>query len=306
MKSTVQLKCGDIYCIPFDKLPDNDTIFSTTKFFYIFDLPNSSDVFALPIVSDSNFTQSGEKNVEIERGSTSLRNKSWIICSNPYKLKMDFFVAGIVWCAGSMTESKIAAVKSAVAYNSRSEIKSQDLKSDFVVVAKAGYNDNAIKEVFGKTTFMIAKEIDKAFSSAKMSVRYEVYYIQRNNAVELVYTNFVEKCPEFTSKHLPKHPINTRLNNHMFLNVKKPESVREIIKSHAETLRLQKDLEESNKKEEIPVAPRFYNNNSQGLRDETGRTIVCKYFGCRSPATGMYQSTPYCDFHRRWEGSESK
>lgn len=51
--------------------------------------------------------------VEIEVGTTKLKDKSWVLCSQPYPIEKKLFEQPGVWCAGMLSAEKMDEIDEA-------------------------------------------------------------------------------------------------------------------------------------------------------------------------------------------------
>ena len=70
----------------------------------------------LLITSDKQYKQHGKyaTDVEIEKGTTKLKEKSWVLCAQPYPIEKVLFEQDNVWCAGTLSSEKMDEIDEAL------------------------------------------------------------------------------------------------------------------------------------------------------------------------------------------------
>lgn len=116
----MKLSRGEIYYITFPYTFDPKYPNGKSKFVLVL---QEGDYFAkydtveiLLITSDKQYKPNDKyvTNVVIEAGTTRLKDKSWILCAQPYPIKKNLFDAPGTWCAGTLTPDKMDEVDEAL------------------------------------------------------------------------------------------------------------------------------------------------------------------------------------------------
>ena len=70
----------------------------------------------LLITSDKQYKQREKyaTDVEIEKGTTKLIEKSWVLCAQPYPIEKVLFEQDGVWCAGKLSPEKMDEIDEAL------------------------------------------------------------------------------------------------------------------------------------------------------------------------------------------------
>ena len=116
----MQLSRGEIYYITFPytldpKYPDGKPKFVLVlqegEYFSKYDT-----VEILLITSDKQYKprEKYATDVEIPLGSTKLREKSWVLCAQPYPIEKKLFEQPNVWCAGTLSVDKMDEIDEAL------------------------------------------------------------------------------------------------------------------------------------------------------------------------------------------------
>ena len=116
----MELQRGEIYFLRFPYTSDPKYPNGKNKFVLVL---QEGDYFSkydtveiLLITSDKEYKHREDyiTDVEIEVGSTKLREKSWVICAQPYPIRKSLFEQEGVWCAGKLTSEKMDNIDDAL------------------------------------------------------------------------------------------------------------------------------------------------------------------------------------------------
>ena len=104
----MELQRGEIYFITFPYTLDERYPNGKPKFVLVLQegdyFKKFRTVEILLITSDKQY-KPREKyvtDVEIEKGTTKLKEKSWVLCAQPYPIEKTLFEQDGVWCAGKL------------------------------------------------------------------------------------------------------------------------------------------------------------------------------------------------------------
>ena len=115
----MELKRGEIYYLTFpytldpkypNGKPNSALILQEGEYFQKYDT-----VEIMLITSDKQYKprEKYATDVEIEVGTTKLKDKSWVLCSQPYPIPKKLFEQEGVWCAGSLSVEKMDEIDEA-------------------------------------------------------------------------------------------------------------------------------------------------------------------------------------------------
>ena len=116
----MELHRGEIYFIRFPYTLDDRYPDGKPKFVLIL---QEGDYFAkfrtveiLLITSDKQYKPRDKyvTDVEIEQGTTKLKEKSWVLCAQPYPVERILFEQEGVWCAGKLSVEKMDEIDDAL------------------------------------------------------------------------------------------------------------------------------------------------------------------------------------------------
>lgn len=116
----MNLKRGEIYYIMFPYTLDPKYPNGKNKFVLVLQegeyFTRRNTVEVVLITSNKKHKQQGKytTNVLIEVGTTKLREKSWLLCSQPYPVEKSLFERDGVWCAGKLPDEKMDEVDEAI------------------------------------------------------------------------------------------------------------------------------------------------------------------------------------------------
>ena len=116
----LNLERGEIYFVTFPYIFDERYPNGKSKFVLVLQegvyFKKYDTVEILLITSDSQYKprEKYETDVIIEEGTTKLREKSWIICAQPYPILKKLFENDMVWCAGKLSPEKMDEVDEAL------------------------------------------------------------------------------------------------------------------------------------------------------------------------------------------------
>lgn len=116
----MELRRGEIYFIHFpytfdERYPNGKPkfvlILQEGKYFAKYDT-----VEILLITSDKQYKPREQyvTDVVIEQGSTKLKEKSWVLCAQPYPVEKTLFTKDGVWCAGKLSTEKMDEIDDAL------------------------------------------------------------------------------------------------------------------------------------------------------------------------------------------------
>ena len=115
----MELKRGEIYYITFPYTLDPKYPNGKSKFVLVLqegDYFRKYDTVEIMLITSDKQYKPREKyatDVEIEVGTTKLKEKSWVLCSQPYPIKKSLFEQNGVWCAGSLSVEKMDEIDEA-------------------------------------------------------------------------------------------------------------------------------------------------------------------------------------------------
>ena len=116
----MELKRGEIYYITFPYTFDPNYPNGKSKFVLVLQegdyFSKYNTVEILLITSDKQYKprEKYATDVEIPAGSTKLKEKSWVLCAQPYPIKKDLFDGRGVWCAGTLSSEKMDEIDEAL------------------------------------------------------------------------------------------------------------------------------------------------------------------------------------------------
>ena len=116
----MNLSRGEIYYITFPYTFDPKYPNGKAKFVLVLQegayFAKYDTVEILLITSDKQY-KPREKyvtDVEIPAGTTKLRERSWVLCAQPYPIKKTLFEQPGVWCAGALSPAKMDEIDEAL------------------------------------------------------------------------------------------------------------------------------------------------------------------------------------------------
>lgn len=116
----MELLRGEIYYITFPYTFDPKFPNGKSKFVLVL---QEGDYFAkyntveiLLVTSDKQYKprEKYATDVEIPVGTTKLKEKSWVLCAQPYPIAKSLFEADGVWCAGTLSAEKMDEIDEAL------------------------------------------------------------------------------------------------------------------------------------------------------------------------------------------------
>lgn len=116
----MKLKRGEIYYLTFPYTLDPKYPNGKAKFVLVL---QEGDYFAkyntveiLLITSDKQYKprEKYATDIEIEIGTTRLKEKSWVLCAQPYPIEKKLFESNGVWCAGQLSSDKMDEIDEAL------------------------------------------------------------------------------------------------------------------------------------------------------------------------------------------------
>lgn len=116
----MDLQRGEIYYIHFPYTNDERYPNGKNKFVLILQegeyFKRFNTVEILLITSDKQYKPHDKyaTDVEIEQNTTKLREKSWVLCAQPYPLEKVLFEQEGVWCAGKLSNEKMDEIDEAL------------------------------------------------------------------------------------------------------------------------------------------------------------------------------------------------
>ena len=116
----MELKRGEIYYVTFPHTFDPKYPNGKPKFVLVLQegeyFAKYDTVEILLITSDKQYKPRDKyaTDIEIPAGSTKLREKSWVLCSQPYPIKKELFEKDGVWCAGTLSTDKLDEIDEAL------------------------------------------------------------------------------------------------------------------------------------------------------------------------------------------------
>lgn len=115
----MELKRGEIYYLTFPYTIDPKYPNGKPKFVLILQegeyFSKYNTVEIMLITSDKQYKprEKYATDVEIEVGTTRLKEKSWVLCSQPYPIEKKLFEQDGVWCAGKLSPEKMDEIDEA-------------------------------------------------------------------------------------------------------------------------------------------------------------------------------------------------
>ena len=115
----MELKRGEIYYLTFPYTLDPKYPNGKPKFVLILqegEYFQKYDTVEIMLITSDKQYKPREKyatDVEIEVGATKLKDKSWVLCSQPYPIPKKLFEQEGVWCAGSLSVEKMDEIDEA-------------------------------------------------------------------------------------------------------------------------------------------------------------------------------------------------
>ncbi len=116
----MELKRGEIYYITFPYTLDEKYPNGKPKFVLVLQegtyFKNFDTVEILLITSDKQYKphKNYPTDIEIEIGTTKLKEKSWVLCAQPYPVEKVLFEQNGVWCAGRLSPKKMDEIDEAL------------------------------------------------------------------------------------------------------------------------------------------------------------------------------------------------
>lgn len=116
----MNLSRGEIYYITFPYTFDPKYPHGKSKFVLVLQegeyFAKYDTVEILLITSDKQYKprEKYATDVEIPVGTTKLKEKSWVLCAQPYPIKKELFNAEGVWCAGTLPAEKMDEIDEAL------------------------------------------------------------------------------------------------------------------------------------------------------------------------------------------------
>ena len=116
----MELKRGEIYYVKFPYTLDERYPDGKSKFVLVLQegsyFSKFNTVEILLITSDKQYKprEKYATDVEIERGTTKLKERSWVLCAQPYPLEKVLFEQPGVWCAGKLSAEKMDEIDEAL------------------------------------------------------------------------------------------------------------------------------------------------------------------------------------------------
>ena len=115
----MELKRGEIYYLTFPYTLDPKYPNGKSKFVLVLqegEYFQKYDTVEIMLITSDKQYKPREKyatDVEIEVGTTKLKEKSWVLCSQPYPIPKKLFEQDGVWCAGSLSINKMDEIDEA-------------------------------------------------------------------------------------------------------------------------------------------------------------------------------------------------
>ena len=115
----MQLKRGEIYYLTFPYTLDTKYPTGKPKFVLVLqegEYFSKYDTVEIMLITSDKQYKPREKyatDVEIEVGTTKLKEKSWVLCSQPYPIEKKLFEQSGVWCAGTLSVEKMDEIDEA-------------------------------------------------------------------------------------------------------------------------------------------------------------------------------------------------
>lgn len=116
----MEFRRGEIYYIKFPYTLDERYPNGKPKFVVILQEGNYFEKFntveILLITSDKQYKPREQyaTDVPIEKGTTKLKEKSWVLCAQPYPVEKVLFEQEGVWCAGKLPAEKMDEIDEAL------------------------------------------------------------------------------------------------------------------------------------------------------------------------------------------------
>lgn len=116
----MELRRGEIYFVTFPYTLDDRYPNGKPKFVLVLQegeyFKKYQTVEILLITSDKQYKQREKyvTDVEIEKGTTKLKEKSWVLCAQPYPIEKVLFEQDNVWCAGKLSPEKMDEIDEAL------------------------------------------------------------------------------------------------------------------------------------------------------------------------------------------------
>ena len=116
----MELHRGEIYFVTFPYTLDDRYPNGKPKFVLVLQegeyFKKFRTVEILLITSDKQYKQHEKyaTDVEIEKGTTKLKEKSWVLCAQPYPIEKVLFEQDGVWCAGTLSPEKMDEIDEAL------------------------------------------------------------------------------------------------------------------------------------------------------------------------------------------------
>lgn len=116
----MELHRGEIYFLKFPYTLDDRYPNGKSKFVLVLQegeyFKKYRTVEILLITSDKQYKQREKyaTDVEIEKGTTKLIEKSWVLCAQPYPIEKVLFEQDGVWCAGKLSPEKMDEIDEAL------------------------------------------------------------------------------------------------------------------------------------------------------------------------------------------------
>lgn len=111
------LSRGEIYFIKFPYTFDPKYPNGKSKFVLILqegEYFSEYDTVEVLLITSDEDSKDFDTNVTIPKGTTSLRDESYIICAQPYPIRKSLFGEHGVWCAGKLLPEKMDEVDEAI------------------------------------------------------------------------------------------------------------------------------------------------------------------------------------------------
>ena len=115
----MQLKRGEIYYLTFPYTLDPKYPNGKPKFVLVLqegEYFSKYDTVEIMLITSDKQYKPREKyatDVEIEVGTTKLKEKSWVLCSQPYPIEKKLLEQSGVWCAGTLSVEKMDEIDEA-------------------------------------------------------------------------------------------------------------------------------------------------------------------------------------------------
>ena len=115
----MELKRGEVYYLTFPYTLDPKYPNGKPKFVLVLqegEYFSKYDTVEIMLITSDKQYKPREKyvtDVEIEAGTTKLKEKSWVLCSQPYPIEKKLFEQPGVWCAGTLSAEKMDEIDEA-------------------------------------------------------------------------------------------------------------------------------------------------------------------------------------------------